>query len=202
LQSSTDEVLVIVDAGRALVVRNDRGIKSRLLNLLESISSLAMLARWFKIALDVAYRSELKLLADNQEVDGYKCRLIRIAEEEAKSPSPNEVRNVQRQLELNRLSMLRDRVHGFSILKCSPTWAIRATALGAAACAVEFAGSETDVIATILDEIGGVMVQRGDYGGRAADLADVWTKVAVLGWPRVEDIAPAPAPDPVEKEFV
>jgi hypothetical protein len=177
-----DAQLVIVDAGRALTIRTGRTVRDRFLNSCEGISSLAMLARWFQIALEVAYREELERVKDGKQFDEYSCRLIRLAEEERHDLSEDQVRLVQRQLELNRLALLRDRVHAFSLGRCRPLWANRAMTVAVAACELEFAKDEDVEVEKILKTIGKTLTANG-YKGDAGALADIWRKVPVLGWP-------------------
>jgi hypothetical protein len=177
-----DPELVIVDAGRTLSVRYGRKVRYRLWAIAEWIWAFVMLRRWLQVALEVGYRDELKRVRDGQQSDGYKCRLVRLAEEEHKKHTDVATLDDVRQLELNRLTMLRDLVHSMSLLKANRGWANRAVTVAIAACALEF--DEERHLEQILEDIGSRLTtevhSKRKYVG---DLAAVWKKVPVLGKP-------------------
>jgi hypothetical protein len=107
--------------------------------------------------------------------------LVRLAEEEHEnSRLPPRCITETRKDELNRLAMLRDRVHGFSLLKANRGWANRSVAVAVAACALDCT-DEPDV-EDILKRVGKGLVSNG-HAGQVDDLADVWKKVPALGEP-------------------
>jgi hypothetical protein len=194
-----DPQLVIVDAGRGLKVRTGRTFGDRLWARCERLSNAVLLARWLAVSMDIAYRAELRQVADGQTSGGFSCRLVRLAEEEPRgspdpaSPSrrtgnlgeparqqPTLQMSEQRLLDCDRLLMLRDRVHKFSLLKASRGWANRSVAVAIAACALEF--EEEPDVGQILLDIGAHLASLG-HTGRVGDLAQVWRCVPVLGDP-------------------
>jgi hypothetical protein len=193
-----DPQLVIVDAGRALKVRTGRTFGDRVWARCERFSNAVMLVRWLAVSMEIAYRAELRQVADGQTSGGFSCRLVRLAEEEPRVPrqardgkrpgtTAEPARLVadpqtyeQRRLDLNRLAMLRDRVHKFSLLKASRGWANRSVTVAIAACALEFE-ERVDVERVLLD-IGTHLANLG-HTGRVGDLAQVWRSVPVLGEP-------------------
>jgi predicted acylesterase/phospholipase RssA len=173
--------LVVVDAGRCLHVNTGRTFRDRLSNLGQRVSVAALLARWLMVAFDVAYHGELKRVADEEYSDGYECILVRLAEEEHENPRLTaQCITETRQDALNRLAMLRDRVHQFSLLKASRGWANRSVAVAVAACALD-CKDEPDVEKD-LELVGKRLVSNG-HAGQVGDLADVWKKIPALGRP-------------------
>jgi hypothetical protein len=180
LDAGDSPLLVVVDAGRALQIRT-RKLRDRVIVRGEGVSTIVMLARWLTVSLDVAYRGELKRVEDGQCYDGHRCRLVRLAEEEQKDLGDIDALSAERQIQLDRLSMLRDRIRGFSLLKVSRNWANRSVTVAIAACALEF-NEEADV-EQILDDIGARLMNDGK-NGQVGDLASVWKKIPVLGLPK------------------
>ncbi len=174
--ASVEPLVVIVDAGRTLVVNNDGTLKDRLTGMGERASALVLLARWLKVSLEVGYRDELKRVEDGRVADGFRYRLVRLAEEEMHPGRDEEGFSRRRNNDLNRLYVLRDVVHSFSLLKSSKTNSNRAIVVAIAACALE-REYEPD-----LDHI---LERIGQRLGRGHDLADVWREIRVplLGVP-------------------
>jgi hypothetical protein len=193
-----DPQLVIVDAGRALKVRTGHTFGDRLWARCERLSNAVLLARWLAVSMEIAYRAELRQVADGQTSGGFSCRLVRLAEEEpsrrvgtSKRRPPGDPVELtaqrsdprmsdQRWLDCNRLLMLRDRVHKFSLMKASRGWANRSVTVAIAACALEF--EEQPDIEQLLLDIGAHLASVG-HTGRVGDLAQVWRCVPVLGDP-------------------
>lgn len=196
-QPADEQLLVIVDAGRALQVRGGRTYRDRVLTRVEGVSTIVLLARWLAIAMDVAYRGELNRVGDGKFEDGYETRLVRLAEEEHKKHTDVATLDDVRQLELNRLTMLRDLVHSMSLLKASRGWANRAVTVAVAACALEF--DEEQYLEQILHDIGSRLTTEVHSRRKSVgDLSDVWKKVPVLGKPvRVTKIDAPVAEQPV-----
>jgi hypothetical protein len=165
---------VVVDAGRKLNRNNGSSSRHRLSRLLERLLAVVLLSRWLIVALDIAYRSELKQVADGSVEDGYEFRLVRLAEEE-ELPLRDDM-TVARAAMLNRLYALRDKAHELSLLGVSRKSANRAMTVAVAACALEFE-PEPDM-KLILDRIGQRL-------GRGMELTDAWTGVyaPLLGEP-------------------
>jgi hypothetical protein len=173
--------VVVVDAGRSLAVER-RSLGNRVARLGQRSSALMLLSRWLKVAMDVSYREELKYVRDGNVVDAHRFRLVRLAEEEDPFDAvTGTVRNaskisLHRRDDLNRLYVLRDQVHQFSLMRVNRTNANRTIVVAVAACALEFE-HEPDIPA-MLEAIGVRL-------GRGRQLTDVWhgVRVPLLGEP-------------------
>jgi hypothetical protein len=162
--------VVVVDAGRSLEVNNDRTVKDRASGMGERLAAMLLMVRWLKVALFVAYRDELGRVRDDQVADGYSYRLVRLAEEEDEPGLDRDGFSPTRHEQLNRLYVLRDQLHRFSLTKASQTMSNRAITVAVAACALEF--EHTPDIAGMLEAI-------GERLGRGRELADAWRDVRV-----------------------
>ncbi|MET0457702.1 MAG: hypothetical protein ABW195_00535 [Ilumatobacteraceae bacterium] len=187
-------VLLVVDGGRGLRIDRGRSTADLAHHLLERLSAVYHLARWLQVSFEIAYRADLQRVADHQPSDGYECRLVRLAENEVvPKPVDGEPKweiSQRRQDDLNRLILLRDRVHSFSLLRAGRQNIDRGIAVAVAACALEF--EEEPDIPHLLEEIGGAL-------GRSDRLASLWTMIPVMGVP----VAPHPgASSPVSGERV
>lgn len=173
--------VVVVDAGRSLPPET-RSLGARLARLGQRSSALILLSRWLQVAMDVAYREELKYVRDGNVVDGHRFRLVRLAEEEDPfDPLTGTVRNasmatVRRRDDLNRLYVLRDQVHQFSLMRVNRVNANRTIVVAVAACALEFEHEP---------DIGSILAAVGEQLGRGRELAEVWhgVRVPLLGEP-------------------
>lgn len=173
--------VVVVDAGRRLPPETRR-LGARLARLGQRSSALILLSRWLQVAMDVAYREELKFVRDGNVVDGHRFRLVRLAEEEDPfDPLTGTVKNasmasVRRRDDLNRLYVLRDQVHQFSLMRVNRTNANRTIVVAVAACALEFEHEP---------DIGSILAAVGERLGRSRELAEVWhgVRVPLLGEP-------------------
>jgi hypothetical protein len=173
-----EPTLVVVDAGRALQAQDTGTARDHVRNVLQRLSTLAHLARWLVVAFDASYRKELARVADNSLSDGFRCRLVRLAEEEVvqSRSEAGETRciSAQRQDDLNRLVLLRDRVHGLSLLRVREADADRAIAVAIAACSLEFE-EDPDVPQTLR--------WIGHRLGRGDALAVQWAAIPLMGAP-------------------
>ncbi len=173
--------VVVVDAGRRLPPET-RALGARLARLGQRSSALILLSRWLQVAMDVAYREELKYVRDGNVVDGHRFRLVRLAEEEDPfDPLTGTVKNasvttVRRRDDLNRLYVLRDQVHQFSLMRVNRVNANRTIAVAVAACALEFEHEP---------DISSILAAVGEQLGRGRALAAVWhgVRVPLLGEP-------------------
>lgn len=173
--------VVVVDAGRRLPPET-RSLSARLARLGQRSSALILLSRWLQVAMDVAYREELKYVRDGNVVDGHRFRLVRLAEEEDPfDPLTGTVKNasmasVRRRDDLNRLYVLRDQVHQFSLMRVNRVNANRTIVVAVAACALEFEHEP---------DIGSMLAAIGERLGRGRALAEVWhgVRVPLLGEP-------------------
>jgi hypothetical protein len=168
--SPTPPTVVVVDAGRSLEVNNDRTVKDRAAGMGERLAAMLLMVRWLKVALDVAYRDELGRVRDDQITDGYSYRLVRLAEEESEPGRDDEGFSQTRHDDLNRLYVLRDQLHKFSLTKANRSTSNRAVTVAVAACALEF--GHTPDIEAMLEAIGARL-------GRGRELADTWRDVRV-----------------------
>ena len=175
-QPAGPPLVLVVDAGRRLPINNNETFKDHLTGVGERLSVVLLLARWLKVALEVAYRDELKRVRDNQISDNYRYRLVRLAEEEDQPGVDAGVFSPSRFQSLNRLYVLRDQVHSFSLTKATRASANRAVTVAIAACALEFE-HEPDISA--------LLARIGTRLGRSDELKDVWESVRVplLGEP-------------------
>lgn len=173
--------VAVVDAGRRLPPET-RSLGARLARMGQRSSALILLSRWLQVAMDVAYREELKYVRDGNVVDGHRFRLVRLAEEEDPfDPLTGTVRNasmatVRRRDDLNRLYVLRDQVHQFSLMRVNRANANRTIVVAVAACALEFEHEP---------DIGSILAAVGERLGRGRALAEVWhgVRVPLLGEP-------------------
>jgi len=188
--------VVVVDAGRRLPPET-RTLGARLARLGQRSSALILLSRWLQVAMDVAYREELKYVRDGNVVDGHRFRLVRLAEEEDLfDPLTGTVRNasmasVRRRDDLNRLYVLRDQVHRFSLMRVNRTNANRTIVVAVAACALEFEHEP---------DIGSILAAVGEQLGRGRALAEVWhgVRVPLLGEPSQLGPPEVRRPQPVD----
>ena len=170
-------LVVVVDAGRKLVVNNDGNLKDRATGVGERASALLLLTRWLKVALEDAYRGELRRVADGHKSRHYRYQLVRLAEEEDHPGHDQHGFSQQRHDDLNRLYTLRDQVHSFSLMKSSRNSANRAISVAVAACALD--REREPQISRILERVGQRL-------GRGNELAELWNgiRVPLLGAPR------------------
>ncbi len=167
-------LLVVVDAGRRLRVNTGRTVKDLALQIAQWSSALVLLVRWLTVGQEAAYRAELKRVKDDNESDGYRYRLVRLAEEEVVSGGRQPGDSPRRHQDLNRLMLLRDRVHTFSLVKASRAHSNRGIAVAVAACALEF--EEEPDIPALLGRVGRDL-------GREGELAELWQAIPLLGEP-------------------
>ena len=173
--------VVVVDAGRRLPPET-RSLGAGLARVGQRSSALMLLSRWLQVAMDVAYREELKYVRDGNVVDGHRFRLVRLAEEEDPfDPLTGTVKNasmttVRRRDDLNRLYVLRDQVHQFSLMRVNRSNANRTIVVAVAACALEFEHEP---------DIPSMLAAIGERLDRGRELAEVWhgVRVPLLGEP-------------------
>jgi hypothetical protein len=170
-------LVVVVDAGRKLEVNNGGTLKDRATGVGERASALLLLVRWLKVALEDAYRGELRRVADGHKSRHYRYQLVRLAEEEDRPGHDQYGFSQQRHDDLNRLYALRDQVHSFSLMKSSHKSANRAITVAVAACALD--REREPHISCILQRVG----QRLGWGYALAELWDA-IRVPLLGTPR------------------
>jgi hypothetical protein len=166
-------LVVVVDAGRKLVINNDATFKDRAAGGSQRASALLLIARWLKVALDVAYTDALERYKDGESPDGCFYRLVRLAENEEKLPGLDDEEGFseKRADALNKLYVLQEQVHRFSLLNADRKRSNLTIAAAVAACALEF--EHEPKMEEILSTIGSDL-------GRDGQLEEVWTSVRVV----------------------
>lgn len=162
-------LLLTVDTGRALVANDAESLTDRLLWWGQRLSLIALEARWLQVAFNISYLAEMGAVFDGAEADGFRLRLVRLAETETDAWSPL-VPFAQRRRDLaqERLYVLRDKVHKISLLQATRGKAYDAVVCAAVACALEFQGQPdltgpTGILARVERQLNlpqGVLVER------------------------------------------
>lgn len=188
--------VVVVDAGRRLPAEA-ASLGCRLTRFAQRASALVLLSRWLMVSLDVAYRNELRVVRDANVIDGHRYRLVRLAEEEdlfdpvtGTVPDASRI-SLRRRDDLNRLYVLRDQVHQFSLMRVSDANTNRTIAAAVAACALEFEHEP---------DIPRMLASIGHRLGRGDQLANVWddVRVPLLGQPVELGPPQVRCPEPVD----
>ncbi len=163
-------LVLAVDAGRSLPQNSAWLLRNRAWRLGERLSSLVLLARWLQIAFERSNRDQLASVRDGNEVDGHVYTLVRLAEPERNS-GPQGGPSGKRGQDIERLRVVQEVVHRFSLMRASEGNADRTITAAVAACALEFE-AEPDIEKT-LEQVGNDL-------GRGDRLLTVWRNVPLL----------------------